>query len=50
MAKALKEIESADFANVEKVITLMHMIKGQEFEHAQAAKQAEKPVKTGATE
>ena len=44
MAKALKELESADFANVEKVITLMHLIKGQEFEHAQAAKEASKPV------
>jgi hypothetical protein len=32
MAKALKEIESADFEHIEKLVTLMHMIKGQENE------------------
>jgi len=38
MAKALKEMESADFAHIEKLVGLMQMIKGQEAASAREAK------------
>lgn len=38
MAKTLKELESADFEHIEKLVGLMHMIKGQEASNARETK------------